>query len=129
MWYSFPRVMVLSLPPYLHEIFIRVRTAISTETVILQHDIVYWAMRKFIQVGVTLSVTTLCKCGSIPQQRELARGGHLHVACLSVYDRNQNGIKQSTFSLGADQEIKMNSEQLTPTNQLVFSHRGAWLRF
>ena len=90
MWYSFPRVMVLSLPPYLHEIFIRVRTAISTETVILQHDIVYWAMHKFIQVGVTLSVTTLCKCGSIPQTEGVGQGVVTYMLPVEVF---MTGIK------------------------------------
>jgi len=47
---------------------------------------------------------------SIPGDR--ARGSHIDVACRSICDRDQNEIKRSTFLLGADQGIKMNSEPL-----------------
>ena len=35
-----------------------------------------------------------------------ARGSHIHVACRSVCNRDQNGIKRSTFFFGANQGIK-----------------------
>jgi len=50
------------------------------------------------------------------------RGSHIDLACRSICDQDQNGIKRSTLFLGADQGIKMNSEQLADTLQ-------AWLRF
>ena len=40
------------------------------------------------------------------------RGSHIHTACRNVCDRDQNGIKRSTFFSGANQGIKTNSEQL-----------------
>jgi len=50
-----------------------------------------------------------------------SRCSHIDVACRSVCDWDQNGIKRSTFFLGANQEIKMNSERLISTNQRTFS--------
>ena len=49
------------------------------------------------------------------------RGSHLHVrvACRSVCDRDQNGIKWSAFLLGADQGTKTNSEQLISTKKHI----------
>ena len=41
----------------------------------------------------------------------MARGSYIRVACRSVCDRDQSGIKRSTFFFGADQGIKTNSEQ------------------
>jgi len=43
-----------------------------------------------------------------------------YVACRSICDRNQNGIKRSTSILGADQGIKTNSERLISTDQHTF---------
>jgi len=39
-----------------------------------------------------------------------SRGGHIDVACRSICNRDQNGIKRSMFFLGANQGIKTNSE-------------------
>jgi len=50
----------------------------------------------------------------------MARGGHIDVACRSVCDQDQNGIKRSTFFLGADQGIKTNSERLKSSDQCTF---------
>ena len=50
-----------------------------------------------------------------------AGGSHIDVACRSVCDQDQNGIKRSTFFLGADQGIKVNSERLISTDQHTFS--------
>ena len=50
------------------------------------------------------------------------RGSHIDVACRSVCDRDQNGIKRSTFFLGADQGIKTNSQRLKSTDQCTFWH-------
>jgi len=44
-----------------------------------------------------------------------------YVACRSICDRNQNGIKQSVFLLGADQWIKTNSEWIKSTDQHIVS--------
>ena len=44
------------------------------------------------------------------------RGSHLHITCRNICDRDQNGIKQ-LFFLGADEDIKTNSEQLISTDQ------------
>jgi len=58
------------------------------------------------------------------------RGSHTHVACRSVCDWDQNGIKRSTSLLGADQGIKINSERLTSTDQCTFSDtKEVWLHF
>jgi len=38
------------------------------------------------------------------------RGSHIRIACRSICDRDQNGIKQLTLFLGADQGIKTNYE-------------------
>ena len=46
-----------------------------------------------------------------------SRGSHIRVACRSICNRDQNGIKRSTFFLGADQEIKMNSKRLKSIDQ------------
>ena len=59
-----------------------------------------------------------------------ARGGHIDVACRSICDWDQNGIKRSMFFLGANQGIKTNSERLISTDQRTFSDTlEAWLRF
>ena len=49
------------------------------------------------------------------------KGSHIHLACRSVCGQDQNGIKQSTLFLGADQGIKTNSEWLILTDQHTFS--------
>ena len=49
------------------------------------------------------------------------RGSHIDIACRSVCDRDQNGIKRSTFFLGADQGIKTSSERLKSSDQRTFS--------
>jgi len=41
---------------------------------------------------------------------QLQGGSHICVASRSVCDWDQNGIKQSTFILGADEGIKSNYE-------------------
>ena len=48
------------------------------------------------------------------------RGRHIDVACRSVCDRDQNRIKRSSFFLGADQGIKVNSERIISTDQRTF---------
>jgi len=50
-----------------------------------------------------------------------SRGSRIDVPCRSVCDRDQNGIKRSTFFLGADQGIKTNSERLKSSDQRNFS--------
>ena len=58
-----------------------------------------------------------------------ARGSHMRIACRSICDWDQNGIKRSTFFIGANQGIKTNSERLVSTNQHTFSNtKEAWLR-
>ena len=48
------------------------------------------------------------------------RSGHIDVACRSICDWDQNGIKQSMFFLGANQGIKTNSEWLISTRSTHF---------
>ena len=50
-----------------------------------------------------------------------SRGSRIDIACRSVCDRDQNGIKRSSFFLGADQGIKTNSERLKSSDQRTFS--------
>ena len=55
---------------------------------------------------------------------------HIRITCRSICNRDKNGIKRSTFSFGADQGIKTNSERLISTNQRTFlDTKEAWLRF
>jgi len=56
-----------------------------------------------------------------PGKEITAGSSHIDVACRSVCDRDQNGIKRSTFFLAADQGIKTNSERLKSTDQRTFS--------
>ena len=59
-----------------------------------------------------------------------SRGSHIRVACTSVCDWDQNGIKRSTFFFGADQGIKTNSEWLISTDQRTFlDTTEVWLCF
>ena len=59
------------------------------------------------------------------------RGSQIRIVIRSVLQLGSNGIKLSMFFLGADQGIKMNSEQLViSTDQCIFSDaREAWQRF
>ena len=60
----------------------------------------------------------------------ISRGSHIRITCRSVCDRDQNGIKLSTFFFGANQGIKMNSERLISTDQHIFlDSTEAWLCF
>jgi len=49
-----------------------------------------------------------------------SRSSHIDIACRSVCDQDQNGIKRSTFFLGADEGIKTNSKRLISTDQCTF---------
>ena len=55
------------------------------------------------------------------RKNQSSRGSHIDIACKSVRDRDQNGIKRSMFILGADQGFKTNSEWLISTDQHTFS--------
>jgi len=54
-----------------------------------------------------------------------SRGSHIHIACRSVCNQDQNGIKQSTFFIRVDQGFKTNSEGLISTDQVIYS-RMRW---
>jgi len=63
--------------------------------------------------GDTPLYVYLCICGQLAlilgelcwSCARLTRGSHIGIACRSVCDRDQNGIKRSTFFFGADQRI------------------------
>jgi len=58
------------------------------------------------------------------------KGSHTHLACRSICSQDQNGIKQSTFFIGADQGIKTNSEWLILTDRHTFSNtKEVWQCF
>ena len=61
---------------------------------------------------------TLLDCAVVTQ------GSHLCVACSSICDWDQNGIKRTTFLLGADQGLKTNSEWLTSTESTQILRHG-----
>ena len=56
------------------------------------------------------------------------RGSHIHIACRSICDQDQNGIKRSTLFFGADQGIKLNSEQLKSSDQEPRNGAIKWSR-
>ena len=64
---------------------------------------------KMISVWLISTVINAKGCGYVfvlwtPVNQAITRGSHIDVTCRSVRDRDQNEIKQSVFSLGADQD-------------------------